>query len=308
MRLSFFRYLFINRYARVAYRILLPFIAVVFIGCGSYEADSGPSGIAVDPSDNIYVTYTTCSFIKKFNSSGTLTLRWLARVPGWSLDSGPFGVAIRPGGAYVYITDIVNGIVHRYTSSGDYSLQYGAGASFNNPEGIAIDSSYNLYVTDYGNNRVYIFISGGGVSQWTAQGTGDGEFEGPVGIAAYLDTYVYVADYRNNRIQRFDTAGNYQTKWGTKGSGSGEFEGPMGIAVDSSGNVYVADIFNNRVQKFDQDGNYLMQLGTKGGGNGEFERPRGVAVDSAGNIYVADTGNFRVQKFNSAGVYITQWE
>ena len=176
------------------------------------------------------------------------------------------------------------------------------------PQGIAIDSSGNTYVTDTNNNRIQKFDSSGTyITQWGSFGTGNGQFNYPRSMAIDSSGNAYVTDYQNNRIQKFDSSGAYITQWGSQGSGSGEFNGPIGINIDTSNNVYVGDTENHRIQKFDSSGTYITQWGSQGSGSGEFNRPQGVAIDSSWNIYVADYDNDRIQKFDSSGTYITQW-
>jgi DNA-binding beta-propeller fold protein YncE len=194
-----------------------------------------------------------------------------------------------------------------------YITQWGTIGSGNGqfelPQGIAVDSSGNIYVVDLRNNRTQKFDSGGGyITQWGTDGVGNGQFRYPEGIAVDSSGNIYVVDHGNNRVQKFNSTGGYITKWGPwQGSGNGQFAGPRGIAVDSSGNIYVADTVNNRVQKFNSGGGYITHWGNLGIGNGQFNDPIGIAVDSSGNVYVVDSGNNRVQKFNSGGGYITQW-
>jgi tripartite motif-containing protein 71 len=179
---------------------------------------------------------------------------------------------------------------------------------FDDPYGIAVDSSGNLYVADTFNNRVQKFDPDGKfITNWGGKGTGDGEFDMPYGIAADIGGNLYVADAGNGRIQKFDTNGKFITKWGSEGTGEGEFMEPYGVAVDSSGNLYVTDTFNNRIQKFDPDGKFITNWGGKGTGDGEFDMPYGIAADSGGNLYVADAGNGKIQKFDTNGKYITKW-
>jgi hypothetical protein len=169
--------------------------------------------------------------------------------------------------------------------------------------GIAVDSSGNLYVADFGNNRVEKFTSDGNyITQWGFYGSGNGQFNGPWSVAVDFSGGVYVADFGTNRIQKFDYSGGYLAQWGSSGSGDGQFNEPYGLAVDSSGNLYVADSGNSRVEKFTSNGNYITQFA-----KGQLSYPLGVAVDSSGNVYVADTGNNCIRKFSSDGKYLTQW-
>jgi DNA-binding beta-propeller fold protein YncE len=188
---------------------------------------------------------------------------------------------------------------------------------FSIPNGVAVQSSGNVYVTDYGNNRVQEFTSTGTyVTQWGSGGVGTGEFNGPAGVAVDSAGNVYVADFYNDRVEKFTSSGTFITAWGcaaastsacTDSSANGQFTNPSGIAVDSSGNVYVTDIGNNRVEKFAGTGGYVAQWGSLGSANGQFNGTTGIAVDSTGNVYVADFGNNRIQKFTAAGTYVTQW-
>jgi DNA-binding beta-propeller fold protein YncE len=92
------------------------------------------------------------------------------------------------------------------------------------PSGIAIDSSGNAYVADFGNNRIQKFdLSGTFLGKWGINGGGDGQFRDPRGIAVDSSGNVYVADSGNNRIQKFTSTGSFVTKWGGYGTGDGQF-------------------------------------------------------------------------------------
>jgi DNA-binding beta-propeller fold protein YncE len=193
-----------------------------------------------------------------------------------------------------------------------FLFQWGSQGSGNGQfitlEGIAVDSSNNVYVVDRDNNNVQKFDSDGYyLTQWGNEGTGNGQFDEPYGIAVDSSNNVYVADTVNGRIEKFTSNGIYLTQWGSVGSGNGQFNEPEGIAVDSSNNVYVTDVNNVRVEKFDHNGNYLTQWGSLGSGNGQFDYLYGIAVDASNNVYVADSGNYRIEKFTSNGNYLTQW-
>src|ERR1039458_9384487 len=72
------------------------------------------------------------------------------------------------------------------------------------PEMVALDSSNNVYVADYNNDRIEKFSSSGTyLTQWGSLGTNDGQFEGPYGVAVDSSNNVYVADSGNNRVEKF---------------------------------------------------------------------------------------------------------
>jgi sugar lactone lactonase YvrE len=199
-------------------------------------------------------------------------------------------------------------------AEGGYSFwgtwgEYGSSnGRFDEPYGLAIDDSDNVYVADTGNDRIQKFDpSGDLLTKWGASGSGDGQFYWPSMIGIDSSGNVYVSDWDNYRIQKFGPNGTFITAWGTDGTGDGQFDGPDGMAIDASGNVYVSDYYNHRIQKFDSNGNFLTKWGTEGSGNGQFAYPEGVAVDASGNVYVADSENNRIQKFNSNGAFIAKW-
>ena len=184
----------------------------------------------------------------------------------------------------------------------------GAGpGQFDNPSGIAVDGTGDVYVVDSLNNRVQKFSEAGAfLQQWTGSGIEGGDFLSPIGIAAHGGS-VYVLDGGNNRVQQFTTAGAFLHEWGTTGQSPDALNKPEGIAVDSTGAVYVADTGNRRIVKFTGGGSYLTHWGTEGGSPGEFQAPRGIATDAADNVFVSDPGNDRVQKFTDGGVFLHEW-
>ena len=213
---------------------------------------------------------------------------------------------------YRVTSDTLNNRVLKFAGNGNYLTQWGSSGSgngqFSDPQGVAVDSSNNVYVADGSNNRVEKFDSNGNyLTRWGSQGTGNGQFEGLVGIAVDSSNNVYVVDGNNERVEKFDSNGNDLTQWGSPGTSNGQFEQPFGIAVDSSNNVYVIDEENDRVEKFTSNGMYLTQWGSAGSGAGQFGGLYGIAVDSSNNVYVTDLFNQRVQKFDSNGNYLTQW-
>jgi streptogramin lyase len=119
------------------------------------------------------------------------------------------------------------------------------------PNGLAVDSSANVYVTEMNNHRVQKFNSSGTfLAKWGGYGSGDGQVRTPWGIAVDNSGNVYVAEYSGERISKFTSNGTFVAKWGTTGTGDGQFNKPTGVAVDVSGNVYIAEYGNCRVQKF----------------------------------------------------------
>ena len=245
----------------------------------------------------------------------------------------PRGVAVDSSGQ-VYVADPGNDRIRKISplgvvttlagSTSGYMDGTGTAAKFRFPRGVAVDSSGNVYVADYVNQRIRKISPAAGVTTFagSSQGDDDGtgtaaKFNYPYGVAVDSSGHIYVADTGNHRIRKIDPAGVVTTLAGSTlgyadGTGTAaRFNYPRGVAVDSSGNVYVADYDNDRIRKIDPTGVVTTFAGSSSGdadGTGtaaRFNRPSGVAVDSSGNVYVADLGNNRIRKIDPAGVVTT---
>jgi len=273
--------------------------AIPLVSWGSYGTGNGqfrsPTGIAIDPSGNVYVADSQNNRIQKFDSNG----QYLFQKGTRCVISAATPPCIDADG------------------SGPLSL---GDEQFFSPTGIAIDPSGNVYVADSQNNRIQKFDSNGVfLSKWGSFGLGDGKFKVISDVAVDPSgKFVYAVDKGNHRIQKFDLNGTFLSRWGSFGQDIGQFYYPLNIAVDPNGRfVYVADSQNNRIQKFDLNGTFFTTWGSscyipsgsgcvypQGSvnpsslGNGQFSSPEGIAFDPSGTfIYVVDSGNNRIQTF-----------
>ena len=220
---------------------------------------NGPEGVAVDASGNVYVADFGNHRVQKFTDTGAYLTQWGTLGMRAGQFNSPLGVAVDATGK-VYVADNLNCRVQKFTDTGAYLTQWGTlgtgDGQFNGPAGVAVDASGNVYVGDTGNNgihnnRIQKFTDTGVyLTQWGAQGSGDGQLNGTWGVAVDAAGNVYVADFRNHRVQKFTDTGAYLAQWGTQGSGDGQFYFPYSVATDAAGNFYVAEVGNNRIQKF----------------------------------------------------------
>ena len=91
---------------------------------------------------------------------------------------------------------------------------------FSQPQGIAIDSSDNIYITSFTSlsNQIQKFTSNGTfITSWGSLGFGPGRFTNPSGITTDSSNNVYVADFGDpeNAIQKFTSNGTFITLWGS---------------------------------------------------------------------------------------------
>ena len=125
----------------------------------------------------------------------------------------------------------------------------------NNPVGVAVDSTGNLYVTD--NPRGPAFGEKVGDPQLgshqVVKGTADlttqtvlpfTGLHNPGGVAVDSTGNLYVTDNGNNRVVKLAAGSGTQTVLPFTG-----LHWPHGVAVDTAGNLYVTDTGNNRVLK-----------------------------------------------------------
>ncbi len=189
-----------------------------------------------------------------------------------------FSSLLKNANAY---TDL--GYMSSFGSIGTAELQFNGLNSLN---GIAKDSSGNIYVGDLGNNRVQILHPDGTFYKMFGWGvaTGANAFE-------------------------ICTSG---CQAGINGGGNGQFlngydYSTMSIAVDSNGFIYVNNGINGfGIQEFDSNLNFITRF-TITDINGEdhrFIKPSGLAIDSSNNLYIADSGNYRIQEFASNGNFV----
>ena len=313
-------------------------------GTGSAAHFDEPFGIALDSSGNLFVADKKNDTIREVTSAGVVTtLAGMAGSFGTTDDTGadarfsqPSGVAVGSGGD-IFVADTINNTIRRVTSAGVVTTLAGnagttgsidgtaTAALLNQPYGIAIDGSGNLYVADFGNNLIRKVTQAGvvttfaGVPVTTSLQDADGapatpghadgaaataSFNQPAGIAIDSGGNLYVADAANDTIRKITSAGIVSTLAGTPGAvgsadGTGpaaRFDSPRGVAVDGSGNVYVADSANGLVRKITPAGVVTTLAGSQGsfaniegtGAAAVFDEPAGIAVDSTGNLYLSE--------------------
>ena len=318
-------------------------------GTGTVARFYNPSGLAVDIAGDIYVGDTSNGTIRKISTAGVVTT--LAGAAGLfgSTDgtgstarfSSPKGVAVDEVGS-VYVADWGNSTIRKVTSDGTVTTLAGAagsggsndgtgsGARFYVPEGVAVDSTGNIYVADTGNSTirkititvVVTTLAGTAGSTGLIDSAGSAaRFYRPRGVAVDSTGNVYAADTGNYNVRKITAIGVVTTIAGTVGSlGSADgvgaaarFRTPTGVAVDGAGAVYVADSGNHTIRKITPNGVVTTFAGIAGmsgstdgiGTVARFRFPEDVAVDFAGNIYVADTGNRTIRKITASGVVST---
>lgn len=209
---------------------------------------NGPSGIAIDKNDNVYIADSLNNVIRKITPEGT-----------------------------------VSTYAGKQSDTGGYKDGELIQAEFNEPSGLAFDKNGVLYVLDSG-NQVIRKISNSKVTSYAGlagekiEGTSyfqgglrDGygknaRFNFPKGITVSDNGIIFIADTWNNSIRAIKPDGKVVTIAGTSASGnySGEakdarFNGPAGILYHD-GKLYISDMWNNEIRVMDVGTGDVKQL------------------------------------------------
>lgn len=140
--------------------------------------------------------------------------------------------------------------------SSGYLDGQGQAAQFNDPRGITVGPTGDVFVADTYNNCVRKITPDGVVT--TLAGTISGDYADATGAAARFnhpwdiacgpDGYLYVPDRYNYRVRRISPTGVVSTVCGTGSSGrvdglgnQSRHEDDLGIAVNSTGDLYLAE-------------------------------------------------------------------
>jgi hypothetical protein len=316
----------------------------------THAAVREPIGEAVDGAGNLYFTDYDSNKIGKVDTSGNLTYVAGTGVTGFSPSgtlainaelSEPAAILV-DGAGNIYFTEYGNDTVREIVKttgllltiagtgtqgySGDGGLA--TAAQLNLPQGIALDSSGNLYIADTANNVIReVSASTGNIS--TIAGSinpgfaGDGgpaasaQFDQPYGINFGPDGSLYIADFLNNRIRKISTSGIISTVAGNGTTGytgdtrdalGATMDHPSSVAVDAGGNIYISDSENNVVRRVNAATNIITTLAgnsapdsTGDGVNADSGVPAlyktyGLALDPAGDLFIADRLGLRVRE------------
>ena len=194
---------------------------------------SGPSGVAVDGSGNVYLADTGNNAIKEWSA----TTQQVTTLLSTGLNQ-PAAVAVDSSGN-VYIADTGNNAIKEWNATTQLVTAL-VSTGLNQPVGVAVDGSGNVYIADSLNYAI---------EEWSAATQGvttlvSTGLQQPVGVAVDGSGNVYMA-YRNSpAIGEWSAATQQVTTLASTGLNQ-----PDGMAVDGSGNVYIADTGNNAIEE-----------------------------------------------------------
>jgi sugar lactone lactonase YvrE len=254
-------------------------------GMGTAARFGNPTGIAIDSSDNLYVTDAAYNNVRKITPAGLVTtlvdkaaITGEAEVPGTFSSHHSLTAIVVDAGGSVYVADAYSHVIRKRTPNGVVATFAGVEGTCGHanglrgiatlcmPSGLALAASGNLVVIDAANQLVRTISPAGTVS--TLAGTA-GEFGGRDGPGDFA---------------LFGFAAGEQLE-GTALSG---------IVAESSGSVLVNDYYNGRMRRIAADGTVTTAAGLgEGYRNGaaasaRFRKPTGLALGKDGQIFIAE--------------------
>ncbi len=306
-------------------------------GPGSKAALKSPSGIAVDPSNNLYICDLGNNRLRKVAADGTITTVAGSGSQTFSGDGGsaksagilPIAVAVDKAGdlfisegARIREIAAATGIITTIAGTGQigYSGDNGpaVGAKLATVTALAVDAAGFVYLADYAANVIRKVDTKGMITTIGGTGTFGYSGDGSLATSANMDPYglsldpagtsLYLSEPLASTIRRIDlTTGKISVfagqagQYGFGGDGmnafSATFWGPLGITVDASKNLLICDTDNQRIRKVSAG---TSMISTIAGTNSQsyLNHPEGINLDGKGNLYIADTGNDTAKQLN----------
>jgi len=235
-------------------------------------AFSSPKDVATEATGKFYVADTGNSRVIKYDADGTY--RWTIGLPTPTTGGptplpgstpAPYGITVASDNK-IYVADAGYHRIQRFDANGNYEASWGGFGSadasvlwpnipqLHSPQGMAIDSSGNIYVADTGNNRIQRFDQSGTLAtrvMWGARGSQDGNFINPRNVFVDSSNRVYVSEVGevvgtvpvNRRIQVF-----------------GDAAASAGLTITQSGGTTVSEGLTEATTGID---NYTVKLKTQ---------------------------------------------
>ncbi len=269
-------------------------------GTGTNAAFLGVNDLAIDPQGNLYITSNNS--IRKMTPDGVVSTfvgpdnGAEGEVDGVGAEarfSAPVGITYDATTNALFVNDArtgkirkvtLDGVVTTFAGSGTAASIDGSGtnASFNSPQGIAVDNQGNFYIAEANSRRVRKVTPSGvvttlaGSDSGFADGTGtEAKFGYITSLTVDSEGVVYVADGDNNRIRQISTEGVVSTLLGGGAYAyvDGTFDvarlsGPQKITIDNNENL-VFNEWSRRLRRVNIDRGHRL-LGSAVGQKGTF--------------------------------------
>ena len=209
---------------------------------------NGPSGIAIDADDTVYVADQHNHRIHRFSTDGRHVDSWGGPGSGQGEFNMPWGLAVDGQGS-VYVADWRNDRVQKFSSDGEFLASFGESGDgdgqFSRPSSVAVDGEGNIYVSDWGNERVQVLGPDGSflqmlrgeatLSKWAkeffAANPDEQSTRDVADLIPKLPPHLNTADDASSQIEPY-------------------FWGPVSVSLDHQDRLYVAETNRHRFQVY----------------------------------------------------------
>jgi sugar lactone lactonase YvrE len=197
-----------------------------------------PSALAIDTAGNIYVADTGNHNIKKIDTTNMVTIvagstapvplsGYVEDIDGVGNDArflSPRGIAVKSDGSEIYVADSGNHCIRKIVTAtsitsllagtpgvpGSGDNPTGSLATFNQPRGLAVDSSGNIYIAATTNNKVrmvkpstaVVTLAGSGAPGSVDDNALAAQFNLPTGISRDSKGRLFIADRNSHKIRK----------------------------------------------------------------------------------------------------------
>ena len=267
---------------------------------------------------------------RRLSTAFALQTRSRSIPAGICLSQTPATIA---SGKPVISSDSISTVAGNGTATACANGVLATNCGFSSPEGIAVDSSGDLFIADTSDYVVREVVASTGKVKTIAGTLGIPGFSGDGALATSATIYqvfglsvdaaganVWIADYQNQRIRKFAVGGQINTVAGGGSGCAGQTDNmgdgcpatqaslyyPVSPGVDSAGNLYIADSYNQRVRKVDSTqtintvaGNGSTNQTTLVNGTSTgitLNYPSGIVGDPSENMFVANQNDHAVQE------------
>lgn len=266
-------------------------LSLKYVG-GGFDA---PGRMAFDAAGN---SWTGNNWMPPGNSGGISLVgldpagQPLAGSPfrGGGMKGVGYGTAVSPVTGHIFTASYGLGRISEFAPDGTAISPAGGytDGNLSKPQGIAFDRAGNLWIPNFGNNTVTVYLGADHTRAINVAGTATSPIAKPFGVAIDPQGRAWVTNYSTSggpgSVVSITLNADNTLTVGTPVTGAG-IRSPQGISVDSVGNLYTANLLSRSITRITPAGTVTSSSRWTAPG---MAGPWGTGVDGNDNVWVAD--------------------